>query len=168
MTPLRIGQISYLNVVPFFHFLSDTGFCGEIVRGVPSQLNRMLADGRIDACPSSSFEYGLHADDYLLIPGQSVSSIGPVYSVLLFCPAPLETLHGQEFAITGESATSVNLLKVLLREFVGFTQVDCRIPKEPVEALLERGTPSLLIGDRALAAARNYSGKGQIVDLGDY
>jgi len=165
---LRIGQISYLNVAPFFHFLPDTGFCGEIVSGVPAELNQMLADGRIDACPSSSFEYGLHADDYLLIPGHSISSIGPVRSVLLFCPAPLETLQNQEFALTGESATSVNLLKILLQEFMGFTQVVCRIPQEPVETLLERGTPSLLIGDRALAAAQKYSGMAQIIDLGDF
>jgi len=168
VSSLRIGQISYLNVAPFFHFLPDTGFCGEIVTGVPAELNQLLADGCIDACPSSSFEYGLHPDDYLLIPGQSISSIGPVRSVLLFCPAPLEALHRQEFAITGESATSVNLLKVLLQEFMGFKEVVCRIPQESIETLLDRGIPSLLIGDRALAAAQKYSKGGQIIDLGDF
>ena len=81
---LRIGRIAYLNVAPYFQYLRQEGFAGEIVAGVPSELNAMLADGSIDACPSSSFEYGLNADDYLLLPGLSISSIGPVHS-LRFC-----------------------------------------------------------------------------------
>ena len=83
---LRIGRIAYLNVAPYFHYLQQEGFAGEIVSGVPSALNTMLADGAIDACPSSSYEYGLHADEYYLLPDNSISSVGPVHSVLLFTP----------------------------------------------------------------------------------
>ncbi|RMF42965.1 MAG: futalosine synthase, partial [Deltaproteobacteria bacterium] len=75
---LRVGHISYLNCVPFFADLRRQGFDGEIVCGVPAQLNAMLAAGEIDLCPSSSFEYGRAAQDYLLLAGQSISSIGPV------------------------------------------------------------------------------------------
>lgn len=163
---LRIGRIAYLNVAPYFHYLRDEGFAGEIVAGVPSELNAMLAGGVIDACPSSSFEYGLHADKYYLLPGHSISSIGPVHSVLLFTPGPLHALAGSEIAITGESATSINLLKILLKEFCSINDVAFKVPDGKVEDLLKCGQSSLLIGDRALAAAKNCPAGFQITDLG--
>jgi len=163
---LRIGRIAYLNVAPYFHFLREAGFAGEIVAGVPSELNTMLAGGLIDACPSSSFEYGVHAADYYLLPGHSISSIGPVHSVLLFTPGPLNELSGLEIAITGESATSINLLKILLGEFCGVGNVSFKVPDGPVEDLLGAGRSCLLIGDRALAAARTCPAGFQVIDLG--
>jgi len=163
---IRIGRIAYLNVAPYFHYLREEGFAGEIIAGVPSELNAMLAGGIIDACPSSSFEYGLHADDYYLLPGHSISSMGPVHSVLLFTPGPLKTLAGGEVAITGESATSINLLKILLKEFCGINDVAFKVPARRVEEHLDEGLSSLLIGDRALAAAKNCPPGFQITDLG--
>jgi chorismate dehydratase len=163
---LRIGRIAYLNVAPYFHFLREEGFAGEIIAGVPSELNRMLAEGILDACPSSSFEYGLHAEDYFLLPGHSISSVGPVHSVLLFTPGPLSSLSGEEIAITGESATSINLLKILLKEFSGISDVSFKVHHGEVEPLLGEGQSALLIGDRALIAARECSSNVQITDLG--
>ncbi len=163
---LRIGRIAYLNVAPYFHYLHEEGFTGEVVAGVPSALNAMLAEGTIDACPSSSYEYGLHADDYFLLPGHSISSVGPVHSVLLFTPGPLATLSGTEIAITGESATSINLLKILLNEFCSVDNVSFLVPSGEVENLLKEGQSALLIGDRALDAAKNCPAHFQITDLG--
>jgi chorismate dehydratase len=163
---LRIGRIAYLNVAPYFHYLSQEGFAGEIVAGVPSELNSMLANGSIDACPSSSFEYGLHADDYYLLPGHSISSVGPVHSVMLFTPGPLATLSGAEVAITGESATSINLLRILLKEFCNVNDVSYRVPAGEVEDHLKQGQSALLIGDRALAAAKDCPPGFQMTDLG--
>lgn len=162
---LRIGRIAYLNVEPYFHYLRDAGFCGEIVAGVPAELNAMLASGAIDVCPSSSYEYGLHADKYCLLPGHSISSIGPVHSVLLFAPE-ISSLAGSPIVITGESATSVNLLKILLREFCGVEDFSLHVPDGPVEQSLADGQPALLIGDRALAAARECPEGMQVYDLG--
>ena len=163
---LRIGRIAYLNVAPYFHFLREEGFSGEIVAGVPSELNTMLARGVIDACPSSSFEYGVHSADYYLLPGHSISSVGPVHSVLLFTPGPLNELSGCQIAITGESATSINLLKILLSEFCGIEDVSFEVPDGVVEELIRAGRSSLLIGDRALSAARDCPDGFQVTDLG--
>lgn len=163
---LRIGRIAYLNASPYFHYLHEEGFSGEIVAGVPSALNTMLAEGSIDACPSSSYEYGLHADDYFLLPGHSISSIGPVHSVLLFTPGPLQLLSGTEIAITGESATSINLLKILLKEFCGIDDVHFKVPNGDVEEHLKEGQSALLIGDRALTAARDCPANMFMTDLG--
>ncbi len=163
---LRVGHISYINCVPFFHYLRQVGFDGEIVSGVPAVLNRQLAAGSIDLSPSSSFEYALHWRDYQLLPGHSISSCGPVQSVLLFSPEPLETLSGQTIAVTGESATSINLLQVLLREFYGCGEVSCRVPEGSVEESITAGSSALLIGDRALRAGLSHA-SGQVYDLGE-
>lgn len=163
---LKIGRIAYLNVAPYFHFLEEQGQTWEIIQGVPSELNAMLADGFIDACPSSSFEYGLNADDYYLLPGHSVSSVGPVHSVLLFTHGPIVALAGSEVAITGESATSINLLKILLKEFCSVGETSFTVPRGDVESCLAEGQAALLIGDRALSAAQDLPDGCQVTDLG--
>lgn len=164
---LTVGHIAYANCAPFFRFLEAAGFQGDIVYGVPSQLNRMLACGQIDLSPSSSFEYADHWRDYLLLPGQSISSIGPVQSVLLFAPGDLQELDGVEIALTGESATSVNLLRILLQEFVGFPKVASGVPEQAVEEIIAQGRPGLLIGDRALRAGLSPPPGMRVYDLGE-
>ena len=164
---LKVGRIVYLNCPPYFHYLGDMGFTGEIIPGVPADLNRRLAAGEIDVCPSSSFEYALHSEDYCLLPNLSISSIGPVQSVLWFAPQDGSVLEGREVYLTGESATSVNLLKIVMKEFCRFEDVRYVVPEEPVEDLILRGESALLIGDRALRAAGHYDrDRLQILDLG--
>jgi len=164
---LAVGRISYLNAVPYFYRLAETGFSGRVVAGVPSELNRRLAAGELDLSPSSSFEYARQWRDYRLLPGHSISSCGPVHSVLLFSRRPLAEVAGAEIALTGESATSVNLLQVLLREFCGAGQVPCRVPPGLVEDVIAAGGSALLIGDRALNAARHPPAGCLIYDLGE-
>lgn len=162
---LAVGHITYANCVPFFHYLDEVGFRGRIIEGVPAELNRLLATGVIDVSPSSSFEYACRWQDYLLLPGHSISACGPVRSVLLFSARPIEALEGTKIALTGESATSVNLLRILLGEFYGFRKVTFGVPDRPVEALIAEGATALLIGDRALRAAQGAS--GHVYDLGE-
>lgn len=152
-TPFTVGHIPYLNCVPFFHYLRKYGFSGSLISGVPSELNRMLQQSELDVSPSSSFEYARNWQDYLLLPGHSISSVGPVESVLLFSPVPLTELSGETISITGDSATSINLLRVILREYVGLKDVKDEVPQQPVEELIAQGRPALLIGDRALEIA---------------
>jgi chorismate dehydratase len=163
---LAVGRITYANCAPFFHHLRDAGFSGEVIEGVPSRLNQMLAEGTIDISPSSSFEYACNWRDYLLLPGQSISSIGPVNSVLLFSPVELSALDGVEISITGESATSINLLKILLKELAGCREVVCSKSEAGGETIVEQGGHALLIGDRALQASRQLPDGMKIYDLG--
>lgn len=163
---LVVGHIAYTNCAPFFYHLRAAGFAGEIVSGVPSQLNQLLAVGEIDVSPCSSFEYGRNWRDYLLLPGLSISTVGAVRSVLLFSPKPLTELEGGQIALTGESASSVHLLKILLHEFVGLQRVRFGVPQTPVEDVIDQGGSALLIGDRALKMAQTYR-DGIIYDLGE-
>lgn len=165
---LNVGRITYLNCAPFFHFLEEMGFAGKVTAGVPAELNRKLSEGKIDVCPSSSFEYALHSTDYCFLPGLSISSVGPVQSVLWFAPRDAESLEGREIFLTGESATSINLLKVVMQEFCKVDGVSYRVPDVPVEEVLAQGESALLIGDRALRAAQTFRRDDlQVVDLGE-
>jgi chorismate dehydratase len=137
-----------------------------LVPGVPSALNRMLQQGEIDASPSSSFEYARNWRDYLLLPGHSISSIGSIASVLLFSPLSPDQLSGVEIALTGESATSINLLEILLRDYYGLSDVVTRVPTGVVEDLVRKGKPALLIGDRALQLVGTVPQGVGVYDLG--
>jgi chorismate dehydratase len=161
---LRIGHICYANCTPIFHGMQEYGaFAFEL--GVPSYLNARLAEGALDLCPSSSIEYASHHDTYLIVPDLSISSIGPVLSVLLFSPVPVSELYGAHILLTSESATSVNLLKVLLAKKYGIV---CQYSTADVapEQLLTSEMPALLIGDSAIRASMEASGHF-VCDLGE-
>ncbi len=163
---LRIGHIDYLNCVPFFHHISVSDEGDSIITGTPAELNAMLARGEIDLCPASSFEYGQRWSDYQLLPDLSISALGAVKSVLLFSTHPLTELAQSPIAITGESATSVHLLQILLREYCGFDKPHLYRPECSVEEIVSSGGAGLLIGDRALRAAK--AGAASFVyDLGE-
>jgi chorismate dehydratase len=164
---LRIGQISYANCTPIFWGLTHYFNCSDctFVPGVPAQLNRLLRAGELDLCPSSSVEYALAADRYLLLPDLSISSDGPVRSVLLLSRVPLAELQGKVIGLTTESETSVILLRVLLARFHG---LDCTSERTSLSfpEVLNSYPAVLLIGDAALRAGSAAVGL-QVYDLGE-
>lgn len=164
---LRIGQIEYANCTPLFHVLRHHFSCSgyEFVKGVPAQLNRMLLAGNIDVCPSSSIEYANYPDRYTILPHLSISSVGAVASVLLFSRVPVEKLDGCKIGLSSESATSVNLLKILLAQKYGCSCTYQVVP--PGTAATENETSALLlIGDSALRTSFEVS-ELYVYDLGE-
>lgn len=163
---LRIGQIDYANCTPLFTILKKKFDCGnyQFVNGVPARLNTMLSRGEIDLCPSSSFEYGKSPDKYYLLPGLSISSIGPVKSVLLFSRLPIGELGNCAIGLTAESDTSVNLLKIILKNGYGLENEFQRTNLSLQDAL-NRFSALLLIGDAALREGIESSGL-YVYDLG--
>jgi chorismate dehydratase len=164
---LRIGEISYLNCTPIFTVLrnqfNDPVY--DFVTGTPAELNARLRRGEIDLCPSSSIEYARNPESYLILPDLSISSIGAVKSVLLFSPIPIERLDGASIAITGESETSVVLLKILLSRRYSFTN-SFHAAEGSTKSLAQADAPLLLIGDNALRESVSREG-GYIYDLGE-
>jgi len=150
---LHIGRIEYANCTPMFHALRAHFPCDDytFTEGVPSYLNSLLFAGRIDVCPSSSFEYALHPERYCILPNLSISSVGPVLSVMLFSRLPIEDLHGQNVLLSADSATSVNLLKILMTKRFG---CDCSygVSAQSLDDGLKEAPAMLLIGDAALRA----------------
>jgi chorismate dehydratase len=163
---VRIGQIEYANCTPIYHVLREYFPCSgyEFVSGVPTELNRLLELGEIDVCPSSSIEYALHHDRYRILPDLSISSDGAVASVLLFSRIPIEELDGKPILLSSESATSVNLLKILMAQRYNCC---CRysVTSLPLSVALADSPALLLIGDAALRASLADSGL-HVYDLG--
>ena len=173
MATLNIGKIDYLNVWPMFHLLEQEekqGHTYNLTPGHPSFLNASLAKGSIDISPSSAFEYLLHAERYQILPELSISSDGPVQSVLLVSPVPVSELpgfladHGNRVNVTGASATSVGLLKILWALAWKLPTPQWHVT-EPGQGL-SQGLPFLEIGDRALDLYINRPQGWQIIDLG--
>ena len=164
---LRIGRIEYANCTPIFHALHELYPATEYfyVEGVPAYLNNLLVSGDIDVCPSSSITYSTHADQFLILPDISISSLGAVLSVLLFSSVPITDLHGMTVLLSSESATSVVLMKILLKIRYG---CDCnyRVANLADPSDLQGAAALLLIGDSALRASRTLSGMF-VYDLGE-
>ncbi len=114
---LRLGHIIYSNCFPVHSRLLDQPQPGDplLVEGVPSALNALLAEGGVDVAPASSIEYAMHADRYRLLPDLVIGSHGPVRSIVFISDRPPEDLENRTVAIPTASATSVVLLKILLR-----------------------------------------------------
>ena len=156
---LKIGKISYLNIYPVFYYLEKSieGQPYEFIPGVPSWLNQLVRSGGIDVSPSSSVEYLRNPTLYNLVECHSISSEGPVGSIILFSRVPIEGLHGKRVLTSTQSETSVVLLDVLLKEFF---RVTCSLT--PSSKTLKQGLDNsshayLLIGDDALyEAKKNY------------
>jgi chorismate dehydratase len=113
---LRLGNIVYSNCFPVHARLIDRPREGdpELVHGIPSVLNGMLARGEIDLAPCSSIEYALHAERYRILPDLVIGSRGPVRSILFLSGRDPRELGGRAVGLPTASATSVVLLKVLL------------------------------------------------------
>lgn len=167
-SPLRVGRIPYANLVPIFHGLGigSVPVGVSFVDGHPSELNRMLRDGGLDLSPSSSIEYAVHPDRYLLCPRISVSSKRRVMSVLLLSNGPLRQLPPEPIAVTGNSDTSITLLEILLRESLGRANLLVRTELSAREAL-RRYPAHLVIGDEAIRAAVDGVAP-HVTDLGEW
>ena len=167
----RLGIVDYTNVAPLHWGLEQRGAAEhlEFHRGVPTELNRSLRDGDIDLTLISSIEFLRYRTELRALPDFSIATLGPVYSVVLFHWTPWEKLDGVRIAVSTDSATSVELLRVLLH--ANGMQATF-VPMAPdLDLMLTTCDAALLIGDAALEeAVRKRPVAGGIplqTDLGD-
>ena len=112
---MRVGRIPYVNCYPVYGAI-DRGVVplnGTVVTGVPSALNRRMADGALDISVVSAVEYARDARRYLLLPDLAISCDGPVQSVMLFAKKRAEDLDGKRVIVSKSSMTSVALVELL-------------------------------------------------------
>ena len=117
----RIGMVNYINTAPIYEIWKEQVHeeNWRIIEAPPSSLNRMLAAAELDLGFVSSCEYASRPDRYRILADLSISATGPVGSVFLFSQVEPEKLAGERVLMTGQSDTSVCLLKLVLEEFVG-------------------------------------------------
>ncbi|MES2522161.1 MAG: menaquinone biosynthesis protein [Gemmatimonadota bacterium] len=152
---LQVGRIPYINCYPVYGGI-DRGIVplrGALVNGVPTALNRLMADGALDVSVVSAVEYARDAKRYLLLPELAITSDGPVRSVMLFSRLAPSALGGRRVLVSRSSMTSVALLELLFEHVWR-----CRPEFVPGDAELvdvarfedEHHDARLVIGDAAL------------------
>jgi chorismate dehydratase len=159
---MRVGRIPYINCYPVYGAI-DRGIVtldGTLVDGIPSTLNRAMADGALDISVISAVEYARDAARYLLLPDLAISCDGPVRSVMLFSRVPAAALAGRRVLVTRSSMTSVVLLELLFEQVWGVRAH--LVPADAEIADLERldqpeHDARLIIGDAALLLSSGTS-----------
>jgi len=161
LKPLRIGCVKYLNARPLIR-----GCLGGIEFDHPSVLCERLAKGELDVAAVSSFEF-LRNPIYRIVDDVSISSDGPVYSVVVAHRGDISEI--QEIELDPASQTAVNLLRCLHAE-VGFNPrlVRRNTGVSPAGAKsISARSAQLLIGDQAIRFRESHAGEFRFWDLGE-
>src|ERR1043166_4675795 len=98
---LRIGCVKYLNARPLIR-----GWQDNVEFDHPSALCQRLANGELDVALVSSFEF-LRNPIYRIVDDVSISSDGPVYSVVVAHCGELSGI--EEIELDPASETAANL-----------------------------------------------------------
>jgi len=148
---MKLGYIDYLNCYPFYYRMFELERLAgvEVVPAYPSDLNRMMAEEKLDMSPISAAMYPELADRVSLLPDFCLSSVGYVHSVILSSNMPIEDLDKKRVGLTSASKTSVILLKILLFRYFGIDPQYVLTPPNPSlqDANLDA---ALLIGNEAM------------------
>ena len=154
---LRLGAVSYLNAEPLVYGLqNEAGF--RLERDLPSRVAERLHAGEVDLGMIPSIEYAF--GDYAIVPGVAIGSRGPVRSVNLFHPGPVEAIR--RVALDTSSRTSLALVKVLLHQRLGRDPEYLPMPPS-LPDMLKAADAALLIGDPSFY----FEGEIPRLDLGE-
>jgi predicted solute-binding protein len=158
---LRIGCVKYLNARPLIR-----GCRAEVEFDHPSALCERLANGELDIALVSSFEF-LRNPIYRIIDDVSISSDGPVYSVVVVHRDEISKID--EIVLDPASETAVNLLRCLLGELGLYPHLKQRNTGiSPVVVKSGSAAPAqLLIGDQAIHFRESHADEFQFWDLGE-
>jgi predicted solute-binding protein len=156
---LRIGCVKYLNARPLIH-----GWEGDVDFDHPSALCNKLAAGKLDVALVSSFEF-LRNPIYRIVDDVSISSDGPVYSVIVAHRDEIAKI--EEIELDPASETSGNLLRCLVAA-LGFNP---RLGRTGYQSRLAGSLPTtyarLFIGDQAIRFRQEYGNEFSFWDLGE-
>ena len=149
---LRIGCVRYLNSRPLIE-----PYGGPVILDHPSVLAAALERGELDVALVPVFE-ALRLPGYLAVEGVSISSLGPVWSVILAYRDSLSAI--KQVALDPASRTSVHLCKVFFAEWGSSIPEYLPEPAPP-------GAARVLIGNQAIAFRDLHGGQYQILDFGE-
>lgn len=158
---IRLGAVSYLNTRPLVYDLDRDRGRFEVRFDVPSKCAELLHADAVDLGLIPSIEYPGH--DYVIVPGVSIASDGPVASVALFSKVPVEQIRS--IALDSSSRTSIALLRVLCTKRFGIQPRLVSMAPD-VAGMLTGCDAALIIGDNALFLDHDAMGLEKI-DLGE-
>lgn len=170
---MKIGRIPYINCYPVYGAI-DRGVVkldARLIDGVPTDLNKRMAEGELDISVVSAVEYARDASRYLLLPDLAISCDGPVRSVMLFSRRPASDLGARNVIVSRSSMTSVALLEILFENVwhaaPKFVPGDAEI-RDVIVDDCDSADARLVIGDAALVLASKHRDRYPYVyDLGE-
>jgi len=151
---LRIGCVKYLNARPLIR-----GWRGQVNFDHPSALCKRLASGELDVALVSSFEF-LRNPIYRIVDNVSISSAGPVYSVVVAHSGDISGID--EIELDPAAETSGNLLRCLLAKL----DLAPRFIRSSTSRITARRA-RLLIGDQAIRFRQHHRDEFRFWDLGE-
>ncbi len=155
----RIGRIPYLNSEVFYYGMAGEPSI-EMFPLVPHALSVAALEGGIDAGPVPLVACFDLENTFKPLGPYCIATTAKAHSIFLYSKRPIEDLTGAVVGVTGETTTSVRLMKTLLS--LRF----CVTPGRYVD-LNERSRDAfLLIGDEALRNRHGVPGYPYLYDLG--
>lgn len=158
---MRLGRIPFINMAPYYHFLSARWLDQhELSLGNPRQLGNLAKAGKLDAAPFS-YADGVElraSGEFEWLDALGIAGHGRIRSILLVGASDPLALAGQAIAVTPHTATTVRLLEVWLQQKHGVKDYRLVGPDHTAAA-------RLLIGDEALKRHLELGGKEPQIDL---
>ncbi len=145
-----VGKIPYFNSVPFYERLEKRQF--KILPVTPRRMGVLARQGSMDAGLFSLMDYVRQRESFEILP-YCIATRDHVKSVMLFSNHGWHDLEGKVIGITDDTATSVHLLKVLLKKKYGVQATFQRLHSGVND--LDGFDAVLLIGDEALKANKH-------------
>ncbi len=167
MSRPKVGHIQFINCLPLYYGLVHNNVLLdiELIKGTPTELNKMLLEGKLDISPISSIEYCRNYRDLMLLPNLAVAADGEVKSILFVSKVPLDKIDGRPVALTNSSATSQALTRIILRDKYKVSPKYFICPPDLPQMMME-ADGALLIGDDALRVLYDPPKDLYLYDLG--
>lgn len=160
---IRVGAVSYLNTKPLLYGIKGHPVVNEIelIEDYPSRIAQMLIDDEVDIglIPVAAT---LRLKEWYIDSDYCIGSDGTVASVCIFCDVPIGEV--KKVYLDYQSRTSVNLAKVLLKEYWKKEVKLIDATGEDFRDQIAGTTAGVIIGDRAL---EQRSRSKYIYDLGE-
>lgn len=153
-----LGRMPYVNVAPYYHFLSPRWLQQHTVKQAnPRQLGELARAGQLDAAPFSLVDAWdlVESGEFEWIGDLGIAGKGPIQSILLVGVHDPASLGGQGIRVSPQTATTVRLLEIWLRQRLGVLDYTLQEEDGP-------GKARLLIGDEALRVSLAASGEPAI------
>jgi len=172
MQKISIGLINFLNCLPINYTLEKWSPERLVFSwGHPALINQLLNDGQIVAGPVSAYEYLTNKENYTLIKEACITSDNACGSVILFSNFKIEDLQGKKIGLPYNSATSINMLKILLKnKGVSLNKTSFSVHKYELsltDSLKSSYEAVLYIGDKALCERYKEHTEIYQYDLGE-
>lgn len=149
LSKIRVAAVSYLNTKPLLYGIKKHPVLDkiELIEDYPSKIAQMLIEDEVDIglIPVAAI---LKLDQWHMVGDYCIGSDGPVASVCIFSQVPMEQI--ERVYLDYQSRTSVNLARILLREYWKKEVELIDATGEDFRHQINGTTAGVVIGDRAL------------------